>query len=831
MLISPGRLFDHLREDIRHAFRGIRRSPAFAATVVITLGLGIGANVAMFGVVDRLMFRPYPYLKDPSTVHRVYFQSDIRGVTRTSGGYEYTRYVDLRKWTTSFSDFAAFANQTTAVGTGDAAREYPVGQVSATFFDFFDARPVIGRFFTAAEDTTPRGADVVVLGHEFWQREFGGANVLGQVLHVANIPATIIGVAPEGFTGVMDAEPALYIPITTYAGSRPPPDGVTYYTRYNWGWMSMMVRRKPGISIEQASADASQAYRLSWEADRSEDPGVTPLEIAKPRAIVGAMRVTAGPDPGLEARTALWVTGVAAIVLLIACANVANLFLARALGRQRETAVRLALGVSRRRLMRQYLTESLTLSLIGGAVGMGVASRGGAAIRKMLISSGGASLDVFTDWRTLGLAVGVALVAGVLTGLAPALLSGRGDLAKTLKAGAREGTYQPSRTRTILLITQGALSVALLVGAALFVRSLDRVKSMRMGYDAEPVLRVGRNLRGMQLSDTALIALREQLLATAQSLPMVERAAFASTVPFWSTSSTNLSVAGIDSVRRLGDFTYQTATTDYFEVMGTRILRGRAFTAADRAGAAPVTIVSAGMAGVLWPGKDALGQCMRVGGDTMPCRTIVGIAEDIVQRDVTNDKRYQYYLPIEQYRPANGSYLLLKMRGDPAVQGEAVRKALQTVMPGQSYVTVRPLRDAVDAAQRSWRLGATMFVAFGLLALAVAAIGLYGVIAYNVTQRMHEVGVRMALGAQAGDILRLVVGQGLRFAVAGVAVGVILALFAATWLQPLLYKQSARDPVIYVIVSAILMIVAVIASASPAVRAARADPTTALRTE
>ena len=230
MPISPGRLIDHLRVDVRQVFRGIRRSPAFAATVVITLGLGIGANVAMFGVVDRLMFRPYPYLKDPSTVHRVYFQSDIRGVTRTGAAYEYTRYVDLRKWTTSFSDFAAFANMTVAVGVGDAAREHRSAQVSATFFDFFDARPVIGRFFTAAEDTTPRGADVVVLGYEFWQREYGGANVLGQVLHVVNIPATIIGVAPKGFTGVMDTDPVLYIPITTYAGARPPPDGTTCAT-------------------------------------------------------------------------------------------------------------------------------------------------------------------------------------------------------------------------------------------------------------------------------------------------------------------------------------------------------------------------------------------------------------------------------------------------------------------------------------------------------------------------------------------------------------------------------------------------------------------------
>ena len=828
----PSRLIDYLLHDIRYALRGLRKSPAFTATVVITLGLGVGANVAMVGVVDRLMFRPYPYLKDPSTVHRVYFRESDRGVVRTSSGYQYTRYVDLKKWTTTFSDYAAFAYQTMAVGVGERSREYPVGQVSASFFEFFNARPAAGRFFVAEEDTTPRGADVIVLGHEFWQREYGGEDVIGQTLTVANIRATIIGVAPAGFTGVSLDEPALFIPITTFAGSRPLPDGATYFTRYNWGWMSIMVRRKPGVSIEQASADASQAYLKSWEVHREQQPSITPPDIARPHSVVGAMKVGAGPDPSLEARTALWLAAVAAMVLIIACANVANLFLARALRRQREISVRLALGVSRARLAMQYLTESIVLSLLGCVVALVVATWGGAAIRGILISTQNASLGTFTDWRTVALAIGVALLAGVITGLPPALLSGRGDLVTSLKAGVREGTYHRSRTRTALVITQGALSVALLVGAVLFVRSLDRVRSMRMGYDAERVLYVSRNLRGMQLEPPALIALREQLLAAAQQIPVVERAAFVSTVPFWSTSSTRLFVAGIDSVARLGNFTYGTATTDYFEVMGTRILRGRGFTPADRAGAPPIAVVSEGMANVLWPGKDALGQCMRVSADTMPCTTVVGIAEDMVQQNILDDRRYHYYMPLEQFRGGSGgAYLLLKMRGDPAAQSEDVRKVLQAVMPGESYVVVRPLRQAVDGAHRSWRLGATMFVAFGVLALAVAAIGLYGVIAYNVAMRMHELGVRVALGARSADILRLVVGQGLRLSVAGIVVGVGLALLAAGWLQPLLFKQSARDPLVYVGVSAVLLLVAVIASAAPARRAARVDPNTALRTE
>jgi len=831
-MTSLRHFLDELTHDVRFAFRTLRKSRGFAATVSLTLALGIGANAAMFGVVDRLMFRPYAYLRDPSTVNRVYLRSTYRGTTSTSWHTEYARYLDLKRWSRSFDEWSGFATRSMAVGVGDASRERQVAAVNATFFRFFDAPPALGRYFVAAEDTTPRGADVAVLGYGFWKSELGGRNVLGEVLQVGNIPATIVGVAPEGFAGVDDANPpAVYIPITTYAGSQPTErTNPKYYTRYNWGWMEMMVRRKPGVTVEQASRDLSQAYARSWNAEREIEPTLTPAEIAKPNAIAGAMKLGAGPDPSLEARTALWVTGVAAIVLLIACANVANLFLARALRRQREIAVRLALGVSRRRLMMQTLTESLVLSLIGSAAGLLVAQWGGLAIRRLLIASEGASVDVMTDWRTLGVAVGAAMVAGLLTGLAPALLSGRGDLARSLKTGPREGTYHRSRTRATLLVLQGALSVVLLVGAGLFVRSLGNVKAMRMGYDAEPLLLVTRNMRGMDMSDSARAQLGRTLLAAAQEIPGVESAVWMSSVPFWSTSSTNLYVPGIDSVRKLGRFTYQTATTDYFSTMGTRILRGRGFTEADRANAPMISVVSDGMAKVLWPGKDALGQCMRVRADTMPCTTVVGIAEDMVQGDLTSDKKYQYYLPLEQASPGGG-FVMVRMRGNPAAQQEAVRKAMQRVMPGQSYVTTKPFIEIVDQQRRSWQLGATMFVAFGVLALVVAAVGLYGVIGYNVTQRMHELGVRVALGAQARDILRLVVGQGVRFGLAGVALGTLLAYAASRWLEPLLFQQSPRDPVVYTAVSAMLVLVALAASGAPAVRASRADPNTALRSE
>ncbi|MDA1081194.1 MAG: ABC transporter permease [Gemmatimonadetes bacterium] len=828
----PARL-ETVLQDARYAFRGLRRSPAFTITVILTLGLGIGANTAMFGIVDRLMFKPFPYMRDPASVNRVYLRETFRGQEFTGGVSQYTRYLDLRKFTTTFSQYAPFTTRTLAVGSGTAARERQVGVVGATFFDFFDAKPAIGRFFVAAEDTTPRGAEVALLSYEFWQSEFGGRDdVLGEVLQINNVPSTIVGVTPKGFVGIFDGNPPVaYLPITTYAGSSPgEADRTTYFTRYNWGWMDMMVRRSADVSVESASADLTQAYMKSWAAQTAQEPRNTPAEIARPRAFAGALKTAAGPDPSVEAKTVRWVGGIAIIVLLIACSNVANLFLSRALRRRRETAVRIALGVARSRLVAQWFTESLMLALVGCAAGVLIAQWGGAALRQLFVGDG-AAIPVATDWRTLGVSAGLAIVAAVLTGLAPILVSGRSGIAGDLKAGAREGTHGRSRLRSGLLILQMTMSVVLLVGAGLFVKSFSHVRSMRLGFDSDPAVLVSRNLRGTSLPDTQLISLNQRLLETTQAQPGVEHAAVVSSVPFWSTSSTQLFVAGIDSVRRLGRFSYQTATPDYFAAMGTQIIRGRPFADTDRAGTGNVAVVSAAMAAVLWPCQDAIGKQMRVGSDTAEYTTIVGIAEDAAQQELNGDDRFRYYMPMNQYRAERGSYLIARVRGDPALAGETIRKALQPLMPGQSYITTRPLRDLISSQQRAWRFGATMFVAFGGLALVVAAIGLYGVIGYNVAQRMHELGVRVALGAQTGDLTRLVMRQGLQVALIGIAAGTAVALALSSQVQPLLFEQSARDPVVFGIVAAVLLTAALAASTAPARRAAKADPNMALRSD
>jgi predicted permease len=486
--------------------------------------------------------------------------------------------------------------------------------------------------------------------------------------------------------------------------------------------------------------------------------------------------------------------------------------------------------VSRGRLVAQFLTESVALALLGGAAGVLIAQWGGAVMRTLFLPGADAA-NAIGDARTLWFSFSAALTAGVLTGLAPALVGVRGDLGTSLKAGTRERTSARSRTRTSLLVFQGALSVVLLVGAGLFVRSLDRVRSLKLGYDAGPVLLLSSNLRGMTLSDSGMLRLGARLVEAAKAIPGVEYAAWTSSVPLTDDNSVTFFVPGIDSVRKLGRFTYTSTSPDYFKVMGTRILRGRAFDDRDRRGAPPVVVVSAAMAKMLWPGKDAIGQCMHVRHWDSPCTAVIGIAENANQGSLSSDTGLHYYLPIDQDYQSAGRALLLRSREDPAVVAESIRRQLQSVMPVQAYLTAQPLGDVVASQRRSWLFGATMFVAFGALALVVAGLGLYSVIAYNVAQRGHELAVRVALGAQARDVTRLVVSDGVRVAVIGVGIGVAIAFALAGKIEPLLFDVSPSDPLVFTFVAILVLAVAVVSSIGPALRAAKADPNLALRSE
>ncbi len=828
---------EQLLRDLRHAVRGLRRAPAFTITVVMTLALGLGANAAMFSVVDQLMFRPLAFLREPQQVHRVYWQYSYRGQRFTSMSGPYARYLDLRRETRSFSEMAAFSERPLAIGEGEGLRELRVGTVSASYFRLFNAQPVLGRFFTEAEDQTPRGADVAVLSYPLWQSQYGGRNVLGEVLQVGNVRATIIGVAPRGFAGVNDmSPPLLWIPITTYAGSTGTGDATTYHTTYQWGWMHTLVRRKAGVSHDAAQRDAARAHLRSWNAERDMTPNLAPADSAQPSVVLSAIRPGAGPEPSLEARTALWVSVVAVVVFLIAVANVANLFVARALRRMRETSVRVALGAGAARIVVQSLMEGLVLAALSIGAALLAAQWARTGIRALFSSATPSAIPVdlpsiFSDGRTVAITAGLGSLFAITMSLLPLLLLRRASLAEGLRAGVRGGERHGQRLRTMLLLAQGMLSTVLLIGAALFIRSLDAVKALPMGYDAERVLLVERVMLGEWPGADAVRSTNLRLVDAAESLPGVEAAAWASTVPFYSTSSVSLFVTGIADVGALGTFTNQITTPGYFATMGTQIVRGRGLSEDDRAGAPPVAVVSESMARVLWPGQEAIGRCFRMRADTTPCHTVVGIAEDMVQRDLTASQRYHYYLSLAQSTRTLGNYLLVKTREDPATMVESLRGALQRTLGGAGYVNVQPLTSIVGNEHRSWRLGATMFGLFSLLALLVAAVGLHGVVAYSVTQRLHELGVRAALGASAGHIVRLVVGQSVRSVLLGVAAGLVVAVYVSRFIEPLLFRQPAIDPVVYGSVALVMVLVAVLASALPARRATQVDPVSALRAE
>jgi putative ABC transport system permease protein len=816
-------------QDLRYAVRGLRRKPGFAIAVVLTLGLGIGANATMFGIVDRLLFRPPTFLAAPERASRLYFANTRRGTESINSGSGYRTYLDLRENTTSFDAMTPFYADNIAVGEGVATKEMRVAVSAADLWRMFDAKPVIGRFFTDAEDQPPTGTRVAVLSYAYWQTQFGGRrDALGSLVSLGSAKYTIIGVAPEGFVGFSTDPVIAFVPITAEASA----EGLAnsrfpWYQNYGLIWFDVFARRKPNVAPATADADLSRAYQLSYKKMLLVNSKRPRFDIAKPRAFAGPVLEGRGPQENASAKVATWLIGVAGIVLLIACANVMNLLLARALRRRREVAVRIALGVSRGRLLMQLLIESVLLAALGGVAGLALAQWGGGVMRSALLNTEDGGVSAFADRRTLIVVGLLVVVAGPLTGLAPIIQSMREDVSAALKAGAREGKVQRSRLRSGLLAFQAALSVVLLVGAGLFLRSLVKVENLRMGYDAQRLVWIELNSRAVKSDSVHDALLRQQLLARAEQLPITERAARALTVPFWSTWIVPLYVEGIDSVAALGNFTIQAGSPGLLRAMGTRLVRGREFTSADGEHAARVMVVGESMAKRLWPQQDALGKCVRILADTMPCTTVVGIAED-VRRSSLSETEMHYYLPLEQFRPQQGG-LFIRTRGDAASHADEIRRALQPLMPGTSYLTATALSTIIAPQIRSWKLGAIMFAAFGLLALALAAIGLYSVISYNVTQRTHEMGVRVALGAQGRDVIRLIVREGLGVVVPGVVLGAIIAAVAGKWLGPLLFEVSPRDPQVISGVVATLIVVAVAASWIPATRASRVDPNEALR--
>lgn len=818
--------WDHLAADLRYALRGLRRSPSFAIAVIVTLAIGVGANAAIFSVIDRMLLRAPAMMRDPARAHRVYTHFPVPDGQQYFTNVPYARYRDLATWSQSFERTALYMDRDLAIGVAEEAREFRVGIVSASFFEFFDAPPAIGRYFGAQEDAPPSGVPVTVLSYGAWQTQYGGRrDVLGTRVQIGPTVYTVIGVAPRGFVGLWpERPPAAFVPFSTFAASFGAMRQKSW-TGYDLQLASMLVQRRPRTTIAAADADLTRALLRSWEAE-------TGTAKAPPGwyAVAAPILSERGPNQTAAARVSALVGAMGLLVLLIAGANIANLLLARALRRRREVAMRLALGASRGRLVSQLLVESVVLGLLGGAAGMLVAEWGGLPLRRAFLPAG-ALVPVLGDARTLAF-VGVAVtVVGILAGLAPATLVHRTELTRYLKLGAEVGVGRKFHARVTLLVLQAALSVFLLVGAGLFVRSLVNVRRVRLGYDVAPVLVARLNMLGTSLDSSRAVALRDQLLNTARRVPGVEGAALQFTLPFYSRWLAGLRAPGVDSsaLARRNEFYLNAVSPEYFRVMGTRIIRGRGIEAVDAAGAPGAVVVSNAMATLLWPSQDAVGQCLKINADR-ECRYVVGVAEDIKSTKLSDDAGLYYYLAAAQFMPQNLG-LVVRTRGDASGETDAVRRALQQEMPGASYVTVTPFAEVINDETRSWRLGTTMFITYGVVALVLAAVGVFGVIAYDVEQRTHEVGVRVALGAAPADVVWLIVRKGVLTGALGLGIGGAAALAASERVAPLLFGVSAHDPLVYVLVAASLLVATFVASVVPARRATSVDPMVSLRSE
>jgi putative ABC transport system permease protein len=824
-------LFASTWQDVHYAARGIRRSPGFATAVILTLALGIGANATMFGVVDRLLLRPPAGVRAPDEVNRIYLTTanGFQGM-QLGTNQSYRRYLDLVQNVHTVSDIAAHYETERVFGLGEGARQERTSMVTASFWPLIGVRPVLGRFFDDAEDRLPRGTPVAVLGYGYWQSQFGGRrDVLGRTLRIGGTDYTIVGVVPAGFSGLSLQPVAAFVPLTA-GGADMFHDfgGVKWSEQYRVGWLQTVIRRKPGVSVQAATADLTNAFRQSIETQRPVEPaGLLAMDRMNPQATLGSVLESRGPKRSQSATVSLWLMAVSGLVLVMACANVANLLIARALRRRREIAIRQALGVSRGRLLAQLLTESTLLALLGGVAGVLVAQWGGALLRSVLLPTLDWSGGAF-DHRVLLFAGVIALGAGLLTGLAPIRQLSRSDVATALRSGGRGASLRSSRLRKGLLVVQGAVSVILLVGAGLFVRSFRNVRSLDLGFQPEHVLTAGVSFRGVTLDSMQRQLLAQQMRDRALTLPGVEHATTGLTVPFSSEWTQPIVVPGIDT-SRLRDFFYVVpAGPDYLATMGTRLVSGRAITDADRAGTERVVVVSQGAARRIWPGTNPIGRCIKLGGDA-PCMTVIGTAQD-TRASFDDEPRPQLYVPITQESQPEVR-LFVRTRGDAARSTESVRRALQELMPGAAYVNAAALEEVVASESRSWRLGATMFTIFGLLALLVAAVGLYSVVAYDVSQRTQELGVRVALGASTAAVIRLVLAEGVRVVALGLGLGAIVALALANRITPMLYHVTGKDPITYGLVGVVLLAVAIVASLAPALRAAHVDPNVALRAE
>jgi putative ABC transport system permease protein len=801
--------------DLRYAIRQQRKNPAFTIVAVITLALGIGANTAIFSVVNTILLQPLPY-KDPERLVLVWEENAKQGYptdTPTAANFG-----DWRDQNQLFEGMAAMAPDSfNLTGSGDPER-LEGRRVSASFFPLLGVDPHIGRAFTAAEDQ-PNSGHVVLLSYGLWQRRFGGdAGVVGKTLNLNGAGYTVVGVMPPRFQ-FPTPDDEVWVPIAftqEQAADR------------NSHYLKVLGRLKPGVTLAQAQAEMSTiATRLQQQYPKTNtDLGavITPLH----EQIVGDIK------PAL-----LILLGAVGLVLLIACANVANLLLARAAVRQKEIAVRVALGARRRRLIRQFLTESVLLSTLGGLVGLAIAYGGLVVLKSFIPENISQARAISIDYKVLGFTLLVSVATGLVFGLAPAIQAVRFNQIETLKEGGRDAATGGSgkRLRSLLVMAEVAISLVLLIGAGLLINSFLRLRNVDPGFRAENLLTMKIVLPEPKYEKWKMRStFYSDLIQRVQSLPGVKSAAVTTNLPLYSQgNSIGVSIEGKPEPPPGQELivTTRIISNGYLDTMSIPLLKGRQLTDQDTDNSQNVAVVSETMARRFWPGEEVVGKRVSI----VKVRSqedwiqVIGVAKDVRQFELNDDPKPQMYLTYRQFGFFDAQDLVVKTDVDPASMASAVRKAVWEIDKDQPISNIRTMETILAESIARQRFSMLLLAIFAGVALVLAAVGIYGVMSYSVAQRTHEIGIRMALGAQTMTVLKLAIGYGLKLVLAGIAIGLIAAFALTRVMSTLLFGVTATDPTTFALISLLLIAVAAIASYIPARRATRVNPIIALRYE
>lgn len=819
---SRGNRIGDFAKDVRYGLRMLRKNPGFTAVVVLTLALGIGANTTVFTVLNTLLLHPLP-VHDPSRLLAVCTRDNKNRLLQVS----YLNYQDYRARNQVFSGVAAYTPVLPVTMSNAAGGERIFAEmVTSNYFDTLGIRPVMGRFFTAEEGRTPGAAPVAVLGYGAWQQRFGAVpDMLGKKIRLNNIVFTVIGVAPPGFRGINAVfGPDLWLPITM-AERVSPVQFHNFVDDRSHLDFKVAGRLQPGVSMSTARANlktigAALAHEYP-NANEGRSVDVIPLA----DAALGDTR-----QPVILGGAVLM--AIVGIVLLIACSNIANLLLARAAGRRQEIATRLAIGASRGRLMRQLLTESVLLALFGGALGLLIAGEGCRLIWSFFPAEYAQNfVQPRFDGAVFAFVLVVSVVTGLIFGFAPAIQSSHTDLAEALKEETRTAgrSHRAVSFGNALLAAQVALSLVSLVTAALFFRSMERAYSIDPGFQTKHLLIALTNPGQAGYSRSRTEQFYREVRERLRAFPGIADVSWASNLPFFARAFRGIFIEGQSQTRSSDAITTLTNTVDldYFRTVDIAFERGRDFNDSDRAGSTPVAIVNDDLAARYWPGQDAIGKRFKFAGETS-YRQIVGVVRTANYQSLGEAPQPCVYLPLKQ-NFADWATLYVRTTRDPASLITGIQREIRSVAPEVDVSDVRTGRKLVDQAMFWARIGVGLLGVFGALALALACVGLYGMMAYSVNRRRREIGVRIAMGAGQAAVLRLVLLQGMRVVAIGVAVGIAAAFALARMLAHQLYGVGASDPISFIAAPLVLMGVAALACYWPARRASRVDPLAALR--